>query len=149
MGCLHYCTFLEEFTGETPDILEYLNFEFYGCCWYNNNDGLGETKLVKWMGVYHRVGILMSYWLLTYNGMVVSRMTISRVTNLEAQTYKNKSRIVVFDKAIQKCLNNKAQVIVEGGKGKLEDWSEHQFDRDPDFQEDFSHIVSNEEVADD
>ena len=86
-GSLHYRTSLEEVTGETPDISEYLDFAFYDWCWYNNNSGLGDTNLGKWMGVSHQVGSLMSYWALTGNGKVVSRTTVSRVTNIEAQNY--------------------------------------------------------------
>ena len=44
-GCLHGRTPLEQLTGETPDISEYLDFSFYNWCWYNDNAGLGETKL--------------------------------------------------------------------------------------------------------
>ena len=83
-GSLNYCTYLEEVTGETPDISEYLYFAFYDWFWYNDNSGLGETKLVKWMVVSHRVGSMMSYLLLTSNGTVVSRITVSRVINIEA-----------------------------------------------------------------
>ena len=38
-------------------------------------------------------------------------------------------------------------VIVEGGKGDPKDWSEHPFDRNPDFWEEFRHVVFNEEVT--
>ena len=38
-------TALEQLTGETPEISEYLDFTFYNWCWYNDNTGLGETKL--------------------------------------------------------------------------------------------------------
>ena len=85
----------------------------------------------------------MSYWLITGNGTVVSRTKISRVTNIEAQTDENKAKIAAFDKAIQERLNNNSQVIVEGGKGDPMDWSKHPFDRDPEFQEELDHIVSN------
>ena len=85
-GSLHYHTSLEELTGETPNISEYLDFSFYEWCWYNDNAGLGETNLGKWLGVSHRVGSFMSYWVLIANGTVVSRTTVSRVTNLENQT---------------------------------------------------------------
>ena len=54
-------TALEQLTGETPEISEYLDFTFYDWCWYNDNAGLGETKLGRWLGVSHRVGSLMSY----------------------------------------------------------------------------------------
>ena len=52
-----------------------------------------------------------------------------------------------MDKAIQERLNGEAHVIVEGGKGKPKDLSEHPLYRDRDFQEEFSHVISNEEVA--
>ena len=58
---LHYCTSLEEVKVKTPDISDYLNFEFHDWCWYNNNASLLETKLVKCLGVSHRVGSFMSY----------------------------------------------------------------------------------------
>ena len=65
----------------------------------------------------------MFYLVLTLIGMVVSRTTVSRVTNIEAQNDDNKARISLFDKAIQECLNEEACIIVEGGKGEPNDWS--------------------------
>ena len=61
---LHCRTYLEELTGETPDISEYLYFAFHFWCCYNDNSGLEETKLGKWMGVSHRVVSLMYYWVI-------------------------------------------------------------------------------------
>ena len=52
-----------------------------------------------------------------------------------------------MDKANQERLNEKACVIGEGGKGDPKGWSEHPFSRDPGFQEEFIHSVSNEEVT--
>ena len=53
-----------------------------------------------------------------------------------------------MDKAIQKCLIDKAHIIIEEVKGDPKDWSEQHFDRYPDFQEEFSHVVSNKELSD-
>ncbi|KAI2498409.1 Reverse transcriptase (RNA-dependent DNA polymerase) [Fragilaria crotonensis] len=55
---------LERVTGETVDISEYLDFGFYDWVWYRENAGLGETKLGRWLGVSHRIGKLMSLWVL-------------------------------------------------------------------------------------
>ena len=145
---LHYRTSLEEVTGETPDISEYLDFSFYDCCWYNGNVGLGQTKLGKCLGVSHGVSRLMSYWVLTSNGTVVSRTTLCRFTNIQSQTDENKARITALYKAIKELLNDEYHVIVQGGKGKPKDWSEYPFDSDPYFQEEFSHVVSNKELSD-
>ena len=60
-GDLSGQTTLEQLTGETPEISEYLDFTFYDWCWYKDNAGLGETKLGRWLGVSHRIGSLMSY----------------------------------------------------------------------------------------
>ena len=75
-GHLNARTPLKQLTGETPDIPEYLDFSFYDLCWYNDNAGLGETKLGRWLGVSHCVGSLMSYWILTIKGKVISQTTI-------------------------------------------------------------------------
>ena len=52
-GNLHDCTGLEKVTGETPEILEYIDFSFYDWCWYKENAGMGEMKLGRWLGVSH------------------------------------------------------------------------------------------------
>ena len=147
-GSLYYCISLEEVTGETPDISENLDFPFYDWCWYNNNTGLGEPNLGKWLGVSHCIGSLMSYWVLVENGTLVSRTTAYKVTNIEAQNDKNKARITALDEAIQERLNNKYHVIVEGGKGETKDWNEHPFGNEPTLEEEFSHMIYNEEVVD-
>ena len=112
-GDLSRRTALEQLTGETPEISEYLDFTFYD--WYNENVGLGETKLGRWLGVSHRVGSLMSYWVLTQKGNVISRTTVSRVTNLEMQIDSTKSRLLEFDTATTDRLNDEAHIIIEGG----------------------------------
>ena len=75
----------------------------------------------KWIGVSHRILSLMSYWVLTVNETVVSRMTVSRVIHLEAQIDENKARIIALDKAIQELLNDESHVIVDRGKGDPKD----------------------------
>ena len=52
---------LEQLTVEMPHISKYLDFLLYDFCWYNDNAGLGETKLGRWLGVSNRVGSLMFY----------------------------------------------------------------------------------------
>ena len=145
-GDLSGRTALEQLTGETPKILEYLDFTFYDWCWYNGNAGLGETKLGRWFGVSHRVGSLMSYWVLTQKGNVISCTTVSRVTNLEMQIDSTKSRLQEFDTAITDRLNDEAHIIIEGGMSQPYDWSDHPFNEDIDFVEEFLSVVSNSEI---
>ena len=139
---------LEQLTGEMPDISECNNFLFYDLCWYNNNAGLGETKLGRLLGVSHLVVSLMSYWILNIKGNVISRTTVSWVTNLEMQEDLNKSRISEFDATIKDRLNDDTHLIVEGGKMQPFDWADYPMEDDPDFRDEFLNVVSNEEVKD-
>ena len=67
---------LERITRDMVDISEYLDFSFYDWCWYHDNAGLGPTKLGRWLSVAHKVGGLMSYWILTVNCTVIARTTV-------------------------------------------------------------------------
>ena len=76
------CVPIEEVTGETADISEYLDIGFYDRVWYHANAGLGERLHGRWLGVAHRIGSLMSYWILTQTGSVIARTTVQLVTSL-------------------------------------------------------------------
>ena len=52
-------------SGETSDISEYLDFGFYDWVSYRSNAGLGELEISRWLGVSHKIGQLISYWILT------------------------------------------------------------------------------------
>ena len=65
-------TALEMLTGETPDISEYTDFPFYDWVTYRGSAGLGEITIGKWLGVSHKIGQLMSFWILTPECKVIS-----------------------------------------------------------------------------
>ena len=77
-------TGIERITGDTTDISEWLEFEFYDLCWYWDvpNDW-DNPKLGRWLGVSHRVGSAMCYWILTNNGKTIARTTVQHVTKDE------------------------------------------------------------------
>jgi hypothetical protein len=60
-------------TGETVDISEYLDFGFYDHVSFKKNAGLGVTSIGRWLGVSHRVGGLVSYWVLEWQYALVGR----------------------------------------------------------------------------
>ena len=104
-------TSLEMITGETPDITEHLDFSFYDWVTYLDNAGLGEARLGQWIGVSHRIGPLMSYWILTDTGEQVSRTTVQRVTTLELATDAMKEKTTKFDQNIEDILHIQAQHV--------------------------------------
>ena len=99
-------TSLELIAGETPDISEYLDFGFYDWVIYWSNAGLGEPSLGRWLGVSHRVGQLMSYWILTESGNIISCVTVQRLTNTDQQTVEWKQRMTEYDGKIKERLDN-------------------------------------------
>ena len=115
-GDLHGRTSLEKVTGETPEISEYVDFGFYNYCWYRENAGMGETKLGRWLGVSHKTGSLMSFWVLTDKCRVVSHTSVQRMMELEKQEESVANRLKAFDKAIKLTIRDSAHVLEEGGK---------------------------------
>ena len=78
---------MKHFTGETPDIGEYLDFGFYDAGWLKDNAGLSPNEPGRWLGISHRTGRNMCFHVLTQRGTtVISRSTVQRVTNLEMST---------------------------------------------------------------
>ena len=98
---------IKQTIGKTPDISEYLlNFGFYDWVWYKDNAGVGENTLGRWLGVSHRVGNLMSYWILTIAFRVISRTTVQRITHLQLTTSKVKDRCKVNNEGIKEIMHD-------------------------------------------
>ena len=145
-GGLDGGTPLEHVTGETPDISEYLDFGFYDCVWYHENAGLGERMAGRWLGVSHRVGSLMSYWILTKSGSIISRTTVQRVTNLELQVDETKAVFAELDAEIRRRFKEE-DLPVEGDKPDPVMWSDL-IEQDEDFYNEFVRIVDDDDVPD-
>ena len=64
-GSINVAIPLEQVTGETPDISEYLALGFYDKVWYKDNAGLGELLPGRCVGVSSRTGRFMCYHILT------------------------------------------------------------------------------------
>ena len=144
LGRLNSRTPIEFLTGDIPDIADLLDFVFYYQCWYKENDCLGETHIGKWLDVSHRIGPLMSYWILTTQGKVISQTTMQRVTHLETQTAENKERFRLFDLSIHELFKDEI-IVTEGAKANPASWPEIIGD-DPDFQEEFQRIISDKDL---
>ena len=86
-------TAIEIVIGDTPDISEYLDFGFYYWVTYRADAGLGENSLGRWLGVSHKIGPLMPYWIITVSGVVISCTNVDRLTNMEQKTEEWKERM--------------------------------------------------------
>jgi hypothetical protein len=81
------------------DISEWLDFGFYDHVWYwdTPNDDIASSKIVRWLGVSHRKGSGLCYWLLKENGQVLSKTTVQHVTCLDLDVDDVKQKIKTYD----------------------------------------------------
>ena len=151
-GKLQGRTPLEFPTGETPDISEYLDFGWYDRVWYKEDAGLGDNKLGQFLGPSHKVGSLMSYWLLPKSCMPISRMTVQRVTHLETQTDSNRKRFEHYDTAITERFNEvdtqESFSTPSRDKPTMEIWKDLA-DDDEEIQNKFVRVFDNTDLKED
>jgi hypothetical protein len=77
----HGRTGFEVITGDTPDISESVDFSFYDWVWYwHSPNSEDNPRLGRWIGVSHRVGSALCYWVLPASGRVLARTTVQHVT---------------------------------------------------------------------
>ena len=58
-------------------------------------------RIGRWPRVSHRVGKLMSHWILSDSGIPVSATTVQSITNLEKQTDEMKERLEDFEESVK------------------------------------------------
>ena len=107
---------------------------------------LARRSWGRWPGVAHKVGGLMTYWVLTVNSTVSARRTVQRVTSLEMQQVHMKERAQAFDEEISAKIKDSDHGILEGAKTQPYDWTDHPFEDDPYFTEEFYGVISDNEV---
>ncbi|GFH56846.1 hypothetical protein CTEN210_13322 [Chaetoceros tenuissimus] len=77
-------TGLERLTGDTIDISEWLDFEFYDLVWFwDDRDDEAKPSVGRWLGVSHHVGSALCYYILTDKGEVISRTTVQHIPREE------------------------------------------------------------------
>jgi hypothetical protein len=106
---LHGRTAYELVTGDTPDISEYMEFEWYQAIWhYEHNAFPEERRLIgSWLGVAHGIGQAMYYWILPKSSIPIARTTIQSITGDELATEEVQKLLKEFDLAIQEKIEDK------------------------------------------
>jgi len=136
---------LEQVTGETIDISNYLEFGFYDRVWYQDNVGLSNTQPGRWLGVAKNVSSVMTYYILQeQNGRVVARSTVWSVTALEMATDEVKATFDAYDKEIKRRIDDNE---FPDGDDKVDPsyWTDSK-DPDVDFREEFLQVFSDDTI---
>ena len=117
---------VERITGNTPDISEWVDFAFYDLVWYHNNDKVDATDeqvhLGRWLGIAHRIGSDLCYWILTKSGKVVARTTVQHVTKDDLSKPEIVEKVKQFELIVANRLDERDFTDNNsGGPGYLED----------------------------
>jgi hypothetical protein len=137
---------LQKVTGETVDISNYLDFAFYDHVVYRDNAGLSESKIGRWLGVAKNVGTMLTFYVNTQTGQVVSRSSVERVKDIDKRTDEMKRKLVEFDVEIKKRLKFD-DLGTDGDKPDPNQWADL-LDVDPDFRDEFFRVYHVDEIKD-
>lgn len=91
-------------TGNTPDISEYTDFCWYETVWYHDQEAAfpeDRRKLAKWLGVAHRVGQALCYYLLPASGRPIVRSTVQAISEDELHSENICQQIKELDQQIE------------------------------------------------
>jgi hypothetical protein len=92
---------IERVLGQTVDVSEWLDFDSYDRVWYldhQKTDLNNElAKIGRLLGIAHRVGSVMTYWILTKAGHVIARSTVQHITITDMLTDAIRERVSAFD----------------------------------------------------
>ena len=66
--------------GNTPNISEYISFDWYCFVWFWDPVSFQRQRLGRWLGVAHNIGSGHVYYVLNKNGIVEARSTVSKLS---------------------------------------------------------------------
>jgi hypothetical protein len=58
---------------------------------------LSDSKIGRWIGGAKYIGTMLTFYVLTQTGQVVSRSSVERVKEVDKQTDEMKSKLQIFD----------------------------------------------------
>ena len=98
----------EKVTGDTPDISKWFDFSFYDHVWYwdTPSDNTSDVKIVRWLGVSHRIGSRLCYWIIRENVHVLSRTTVQHMTLLDMSVAYIQAKVMLYDTTLYERLND-------------------------------------------
>ena len=100
-------TGLEHLTGDTPDISEWLDFDIYDQVWCWDPPDKEENKRPgRRLGVSHRIGSALCYWVIDEKGTIYSRTTVQYVTSQELKSEDIRRQFELLDQRLNKRLDN-------------------------------------------
>ena len=135
---------LEIITGDTLEISEYVDFNFYDWVLFRSNAGLGAVEVARWLGISHRVGRLMSYWLLPGSRIPISATTVQRMTkDDEKTTDKMQKRMAHYEEGLQSIFEATSTNLTRTLRDVRPSSVINPENEDPTFYKDFTRVIDD------
>ena len=109
---------------------------------------MNAPELGRWLGVSHRVGPLMSYWILPKSGIPISCVTVQPLSYLDQQTDEYKSRMKEFTTGITPKMNAAAAVPLKLTSSFREENKIDIMTEDEEFLNEFNRVIDDPSIKD-
>ena len=100
----------EEITGNTTNTSEWLDFDIYDRVWWLDKNKPATTDenvtLGRWLGISHKIGSDICYWVLTLSGNFIARTSLQYVIRDEFLDLVIIERIKKFDEDLEKLFDD-------------------------------------------
>lgn len=106
----------EAVEGNTPDISEYAQFDWYQYVWYvdpTSSFPVPKKKLGRWIGVAHDVGQAMCFWVLPESGRPMARSSVASLPEDDLKNPDIQVQLRELDQKIQEKIGNKVATEAE------------------------------------
>jgi len=105
-----HCTPLEALTGDTVDISEWTDIEFYDLVVYwDNRDGETGQSIGRWLGPSHHIGSALCHYILTEKATVLSRTSVQHITKEDFETYEMKERVRIYHESLNRNIDAESE----------------------------------------
>jgi hypothetical protein len=120
----------EKIHGYTPNIPEYLVFKWYEWIWYHDPPTPEKTRIGRWLGPAHSAGQGLAYHILTQDGKVVTRSTVSKISPNEKSSPEITTRQEEFTKIMESKIGNFSQATIDNTENSTDKPYDHLFEDD-------------------
>jgi hypothetical protein len=111
-------TSYEHVLNYTPDISEYVTFEWYQWSYYWDEIAKEKT-LCRWLGVAHHIGQCMCYYVLKSDGSFIARSTVIPIPDSDIQSEDMKTQMTAFTDKLHATIGNHDKGVI--GPYKVDD----------------------------
>jgi len=102
-----HSTPLEVLTGDTIDISEWTEFEFYDLVVYwDDRENEARQSIGRWLGPSHHIGSALCYYILTEKATVLSRTSVQHITKEDFATSEMQERVKEYHVLLNEHINS-------------------------------------------